>query len=416
MGTFCKTCDQRVSENNNEIIGDISDTVFSISRKNKMNKIKERINSDHNLYHNNSSNLNNINEYIPQIIFLQRKIKKYLSSKHESNQDLFYNKLYSNNIPSNRKLKEELGMFEIKTTNLKHSENYKTLSQKYNTISNNSLINNSNEGKPYKVNKIQINENAIYTGQILNGKQHGYGIQEWSDGAKYEGEWENGRTNGYGTFYHPGGDIYKGYWKDDKANGRGVYTSIEGIEYDGEWKDDCQDGYGIEKWNDGSKYKGHYKKGKKEGYGEYYWTDGSIYKGSWINNNHQGYGKYYWPDKKYYEGFFKDNALEGKGHYHWPDNRDFVGEFKIGKKSGLGKYVWPDGRSYVGFWEKGKQHGMGKYIDENNCEKFGMWLCGKRNRWLDDTEINILKRQNDEYYRQIMEFNPNNYIFYDNKN
>ena len=88
----------------------------------------------------------------------------------------------------------------------------------------------------------------------------------------------------------------------------------------------------------------------------------------------------------------------------------------MGKKNGLGKYVWPDGRSYVGFWERGKQHGLGKYIDENNCEKFGMWLCGKRNRWLDETELNLFKIQNDNYYRQIVEFNPNNYIFYDMKN
>ena len=90
---------------------------------------------------------------------------------------------------------------------------------------------------------------------MLNGKQHGYGVQEWNDGAKYEGEWKNGKTNGYGTFYHPGGDIYKGYWKDDKANGRGKYTSSGGIEYDGEWSNDCQDGYGTETWNDGSLFK-----------------------------------------------------------------------------------------------------------------------------------------------------------------
>ena len=330
MGNFCKACDQRLSENQNEIIGDIADSVYQSNRKNKMNKIREKVNSNHNSY-------SYINEHIPEIIFLQRKIKKFLNKERESNQDLFYNKIYSNDIEnSNNKLKEELGTIisntDLKQNRLKRSENFKTLSQKYNTLSNNSLVNYANEGKQYVVENLQINENAVYTGQILNGKQHGYGIQEWNDGAKYEGEWENGKTNGYGTFYHPGGDIYKGYWKDDKANGRGIYTSISGIEYDGEWKDDCQDGYGIEKWNDGSKYKGNYKLGKKEGYGEYYWSDGSIYKGNWINNNHEGYGKYIWPDKKYYEGFFKDNALEGKGHYHWPDNRDYIGEFKFGKK------------------------------------------------------------------------------------
>ena len=231
MGNFCKACDQKLSESNNEILGDMADTIFPLKRKNKMDRIKEKENS----YQNNYNSNININQYIPEIIFLQRKIKKFLSKECESNQDIFYNKIYTNNITdSNNKLKDELGTLvsntDIKKNHLKRSENFKTLSQKYNTLSNNSLINYTNEGKQYKVEKLQINENAIYTGQILNGKQHGFGIQEWNDGAKYEGEWENGKTNGYGTFYHPGGDVYKGYWKDDKANGRGIYTSIDGIE------------------------------------------------------------------------------------------------------------------------------------------------------------------------------------------
>ena len=139
----------------------------------------------------------------------------------------------------------------------------------------------------------------------------------------------------------------------------------------------------------------------------------NIMKDSWINNNHEGYGKYIWPDKKYYEGFFKDNALEGKGHYHWNDNRDFIGEFKLGKKHGLGRYIWPDGRSYIGFWENGKQHGLGEYKDENDNIKYGIWIYGKRNRWLDETDIELLKNENDEYYRQIIEFSPSNYIISD---
>ena len=41
---------------------------------------------------------------------------------------------------------------------------------------------------------------------------------------------------------------------------------------------------------------------------------------------------------------------------------------------------------------------------------FGIWLNGKRNRWLDEITINSLKEKNDEYYRQIIEFDPNKYL------
>ena len=153
MGNFCKACDQRLSENQNEIIGDIADSVYQSNRKNKMNKIREKVNSNHNSY-------SYINEHIPEIIFLQRKIKKFLNKERESNQDLFYNKIYSNDIEnSNNKLKEELGTIisntDLKQNRLKRSENFKTLSQKYNTLSNNSLVNYANEGKQYKVENLK---------------------------------------------------------------------------------------------------------------------------------------------------------------------------------------------------------------------------------------------------------------------
>ena len=33
-------------------------------------------------------------------------------------------------------------------------------------------------------------QNAIYTGEILNGKRHGKGVQIWDDGAKYDGNYQ----------------------------------------------------------------------------------------------------------------------------------------------------------------------------------------------------------------------------------
>ena len=84
MGNFCKTCDQKITEKKNEILGEVKDYSDNINnRKFKINKIKEKIKLRAD---------NNLKDYIPEIIFLQRNIKRYLSKKRESAQDLFYHK------------------------------------------------------------------------------------------------------------------------------------------------------------------------------------------------------------------------------------------------------------------------------------------------------------------------------------
>ena len=199
MGNYCKACEKQFNERQNEIIrqsGDLS--LINHSTKNHIKISDKKIQN------------NNMEEFVPEIIFLQRKIKKFLLSRHQSNQDIFYNKNYSD---LNDNLNEEFNIIgynedkyegnHLDKNISKKSDKFKTLSQKYNTLSNNSNSNTKIDGKAYSVEKYKINDMAIYTGQMLNGKPHGYGIQEWKDGAKYEGEWENGKTNGYGVFYHP---------------------------------------------------------------------------------------------------------------------------------------------------------------------------------------------------------------------
>ena len=178
---------------------------------------------------NNNNLIDYYKNYLPKIIFLQIRIKKYLLNKRQfaNPKDDFYNKYYGTVelspenleiIGTNNELADINNKGELYHKIQNSKEKFKTLSQKYSSIQNNTKDELSQENKIYKVKDYKINENVKYTGDMLNGKQHGYGIQEWEDGAKYEGEWKNGKTNGYGIFYHPEGDIYKGYWKDDKAN------------------------------------------------------------------------------------------------------------------------------------------------------------------------------------------------------
>ena len=413
MGSDCSNCSKCdlgiISENQNEI-----DRQSLEYRNGNINREQMII--------NNNKILKYYSEHLSEITYLQINIKKFLEKlKHSSNaKEEFYNKHYGTIELSKENLQiinpsQELADISNKEQ-LCHkiqnnNEKFKTLSQKYSSLQNNDEEIDE-EKKPYKVKNYRTNIMAKYTGDMINGKQHGYGIQEWEDGAKYEGEWKNGRTNGYGVFYHPDGDIYKGYWKDDKAHGHGIYIKNEEEQYEGEWADDCQDGYGIETWYDGSTYKGYYKKGQKNGFGEYLWPDGSKYSGNWKNNIQNGFGIYIYIDnKKSYEGYFKNNAFEGRGHYIKKDGTEYLGNFFEGKKNGLGKYLFEDGRSYTGFWENGKQHGLGLYINEKKEEKYGVWVNGKRNRWLEEDELDAIKSANDKYYDEIINFSMEDYKF-----
>ena len=49
---------------------------------------------------------------------------------------------------------------------------------------------NNNDNKSYRVENYKINNSVIYTGNIISGKQHGYGIQKWGDGQNMK---ESGR-------------------------------------------------------------------------------------------------------------------------------------------------------------------------------------------------------------------------------
>jgi len=414
MGSECTNC----SKCDLGIISESQNEIDRQSLEYRKGNIKRDI-----LLNNNNNIINYYKNYIPEIIFLQIRIKKYLFKNRQftNPKDDFYNKYYGTVelspenleiIGANNELADISNKGELFHKMENSKDKFKTLSQKYSSIQNNNNNDLPEEIKLNKVKDYKISETAKYTGDMLNGKQHGYGVQQWEDGAKYEGEWKNGKTNGYGIFYHPEGDIYKGYWKDDKANGRGIYIKKGEEQYDGEWANDFQDGYGVETWYDGSTYKGYYKEGKKNGIGEYSWPDGSKYFGQWKDNIHSGFGTYTYADnKKSYEGYFDNNAFEGDGHYIKKDGTEYFGKFKKGKKNGLGRYLFEDGRSYTGFWENGKQNGLGLYINEKNEGKFGVWINGKRNRWLEEEDINTLKNDNDDFYGQIINFNNEEYMF-----
>jgi len=59
-------------------------------------------------------------------------------------------------------------------------------------------------------------------GRWLNGKPHGSGKLEWSDGRTYVGQFHKGVLHGTGKMEIPMQGVYEGQWKDGQQNGYGT--------------------------------------------------------------------------------------------------------------------------------------------------------------------------------------------------
>lgn len=86
--------------------------------------------------------------------------------------------------------------------------------------------------------KVILSNGTFYTGDRLNGKKNGFGIQEWPDGSKLECYWKQDTATGKGRMTYSDGDIYEGDWADDQANGEGILIQVNGSKYKGGFKND----------------------------------------------------------------------------------------------------------------------------------------------------------------------------------
>ena len=103
-----------------------------------------------------------------------------------------------------------------------------------------------------KMERIKIDEERAYQGELKNGKRNGFGILFFTSGQnkgdKYEGEYKEGKKNGKGIYYWADGRRYEGEYNEGKKNGKGIYYWASGKRYEGEWKEDMKNGKGIYYW------------------------------------------------------------------------------------------------------------------------------------------------------------------------
>ena len=115
-------------------------------------------------------------------------------------------------------------------------------------------------------------------------------------------------------YTYPEGDVYDGCWNNEgKKHGIGILNLTDGSKYEGKFSDGLFDGHGILTFPDGSKYEGEFSKGKYSGYGIYTRCDGMKYEGKFSDGKVNGPGLITFPDNGHgrprNEGIFEGTKL-----------------------------------------------------------------------------------------------------------
>jgi len=128
--------------------------------------------------------------------------------------------------------------------------------------------------------QVKIYPEAVFMGEIRDGKREGRGIMKYTSNRVYEGDWKNDIRTGKG-FERYTNNTYVGEFKKSKPWGKGVYKWSNGEVYDGEWYQGLKHGYGIWKGIFGDSYIGEWKNSRADGYGVHTWRNGDRYEGEW---------------------------------------------------------------------------------------------------------------------------------------
>ncbi len=283
--------------------------------------------------------------------------------------------------------------------------------------------------------------NGYYTGEWLEGKEHGKGKEtrlRYGDTTMvYTGDWKNGRWEGIATYIKKEVNsknqktitTYQGSWKDGSMDGIGTYTyESEGkinnttnglltvIRYEGAWKNGKKNGQGSVKYADGTTWTGMWKddepifsENQKKGYtlletlsGCKVWVEveGSTsvsWSGDCVNGLAEGYGVRKVSEKgklvSEYTGYMVKGKREGEGHCVW----------YTGASDGQKLILWTMGvkknnAEYQGSWKEDKFDGKGVF-DSGNGQKYVSyyWEDGKELAEADGLEkekTKVIKNQN----------------------
>ncbi len=137
-------------------------------------------------------------------------------------------------------------------------------------------------------------DGETYTGEVLDGKPHGYGVKKWDcNNHYYKGEWKQGRYHGKGICCAYDG-TWDGEWVNGHINGNGTFTSKTGWVFTGR---------AIEHW-------------EIEGTGTITFPNGDVYVGE-VGSSYDSMGNL---------------SMHGEGTYTYSDGNIYHGAFHYGRR------------------------------------------------------------------------------------
>ena len=89
---------------------------------------------------------------------------------------------------------------------------------------------------------IKMFKDAIYRGELVNGKRVGMGVMLYRKCRIYEGYWAGDNRHGKGMERYSNGNRYEGDFAKNKPDGKGIYDWVNGEVYEGEWKIGLKEG------------------------------------------------------------------------------------------------------------------------------------------------------------------------------
>lgn len=170
-------------------------------------------------------------------------------------------------------------------------------------------------------------DDATYSGQLVDGIRHGYGTMQWDDGRVYAGVFEHGELHGSGTYRWPSGDVYAGVFEQGERTGLGTYRWASGDVYSGAFRQNASHGYGTYQWASGGVYTGEYVNDVRHGTGTCLYGDGSVYSGEWLNDMRHGQGYMRWSTGETYMGGFEEDQCSGYGVMIYADGTTLAGQW-----------------------------------------------------------------------------------------
>lgn len=197
-----------------------------------------------------------------------------------------------------------------------------------------------------------------YAGDFVDGKPHGYGIEQMPDGATYDGAWADGDRNGAGTARYADGSRYDGAFEHGVRSGQGLFQSTGG-RYRGNWADDAPNGDGRLEYADGATYEGSWGGGRRNGFGTYVRVDGSRYDGDWQNDVPDGFGHLAGADATTYDGGWRGGQRSGYGAADFGDGFGYEGTWVANVRQGYGREQRGEAGDYTGEWTADARSGHG---------------------------------------------------------